>query len=69
MQAFLVFQRFTFLIKSCLSDGSSLVGSCAHYGIGGGRGALPVVISDVDCLDVDCLEGSVGGGIFSAASR
>jgi len=51
----------TFLIKSCLSDGSSLIGSCAHYGIGGG-GALPVVLSDVDCLD-----GSVGGGVCSAA--
>jgi hypothetical protein len=52
-----------FLIKSCLSDGSSLIGSCAHYGIGGGGGgALPVVLSDVDCLD-----GSIGGGVCSAA--
>ena len=57
----MVFQMLTFLIKSCLSDGSSLIGSCAHYGIGGG-GALPVVLSDVDCLD-----GSVGGGVCSAA--
>ena len=31
-------------------------------GIGGGGGALPVVLSDVDCL-----EGSVGGSVFSAA--